>query len=310
MSTMWFAFEVTERCNLDCEFCYNVWLEKNTVAHSELSLNNIEKVLCNISKAPGAMGVTVTGGEPLLRGDIPEIVRLCSRAGLKVALATNGTLLTRKVINELTGSGVQHFDIGFTDPSEETRLGLTAAVKSGCTVTASICVHNNNYERTGILTEIAAALGADAISLNRFVPTGRGKHHLQSLQLNNKNLLTALELANSTAITAGIYIYTGIPVEPCIASSTEFPGIVFSTCQCGRTKWAINPSGNLRTCEQNTEVLGNLLKNSFTEIISRNAGTIKKFREWRQSEKCFPCTLPGDCRGGCRFAIRTSAHAL
>lgn len=302
---MWFAFEVTEMCNLDCEFCYNVWLEKETPAHRELSLCEIEKVLRNISEAPGAMGVTVTGGEPLLRGDIPDIVRLCSKAGLKVALATNGTLLTRRVINELVGSGVQHFDIGFTNPSEETRLGLTAAVKSGCTVTASICLHNNNYKRTGILTEIAAALGADAVSLNRFIPTGRGRHHSQGLHLNNEDLLTALGLANNTAITAGIYIYTGIPVEPCIASATKFPGIVFSTCQCGQAKWAIDPHGNLRTCEQNAEVLGSLLKNTFTEIINRNAGTIEKFREWRQSENCFPCTLPGDCTGGCRFANST-----
>lgn len=299
---MWFAFEVTERCNLDCEFCYNVWLEKETPVHRELSLNEIEKVLCNISKAPGATGVTVTGGEPLLRSDVPEIVKLIKKSGLKVALATNGTLLTKDIIEKLIASGLEHFDIGFTDPATETRLALAAAAKTGCTVTASICLHNNNYKRAGILTEVAAAMGADAIALNRFVPTGRGRLHSRNLHLNNKDLLTALKLADKAATTAGIYIYTGIPVEPCVASSAGFPGIVFSTCQCGQTKWAIDPQGNLRTCEQNKEILGSLLENTFTEIVNRNAGVIKEFREWRQSDSCTGCTLPGDCRGGCRFA--------
>ncbi len=293
-------------------FCYNVWLENGRKERSELSLNEIEKILHNISKASGAMGVTFTGGEPLLRSDLHGMVRMCRKFGMKAALATNGSLLTEKLINNLIESGIQHFDIGFTEPATETRLALAAAAKSGCTVTASICIHRNNYERTGILCELAAVLGADAVALNRFIPTGRGKQHSQDLQLSNEDLLTALKHAGRAAATAGIYIYTGIPVEPCIASSTEFPGIVFSTCQCGESKWAIDPNGNLRTCEQNREILGNLLENTFTEIVNRNAGVIKEFREWRRSENCFPCTLPGDCRGGCRFAnsTKTSAHAL
>lgn len=298
---MWFAFEVTERCNLTCEFCYNVWLGNDRHIQAELSLNEIEKILHNISEVPGALGVTITGGEPLLRSDVGEIVRLCSRSGLKAALATNGTLLTEEIIDDLIANGLEHFDIGFTDSTTETRLALAAVAKSGCTVTASVCIHKNNYKRAGILTEIAAALGADAVALNRFVPTGRGSFHSQSLQLNSEDLRTALELANSAAATAGIYTYTGIPVEPCIASGNEFPGIVFSTCQCGQTKWAIDPRGNLRTCEQNTEVLGNLLESSFTEILENRTEEIIKFREWRRSDNCSLCTLSGDCKGGCRF---------
>lgn len=282
-------------------FCYNVWLENDEQGKPELTFNEIEKILHNISKAPGATGVTFTGGEPLLRSDLPEIVRICRESGMKAAIATNGTLLTEKLISNLTESGVQHFDIGFTEPAAETRLALAAAAKSGCTVTASICIHKNNYERTGILCEMAAVLGADAVALNRFIPTGRGKHHSRNLQLRNEDILTALKLADQAAATAGIYTYTGIPVEPCIASSTEFPGIVFSTCQCGESKWAIDPYGNLRTCEQNREILGNLLENSFTEIAENSAEEISRFRAWKPSEDCLSCMLHGNCRGGCRF---------
>lgn len=278
-----------------------MWLENGKQERSELSLDEIEKILNNISKASGVMGVTFTGGEPLLRSDIHEIISVCRQSGMKAALATNGTLLTEKLINSLVESGIEHFDIGFTEPATKTRLALAAAAKTGCTTTASICIHENNYERTGILCELAAVLGADAVALNRFIPTGRGKHHSQNLQLKNEDLLAALKHADRAAAAAGIYIYTGIPVEPCIASSTKFPGIVFSTCQCGESKWAIDSLGNLRTCEQNREILGNLLKNTFTEIAGNSSEEISKFRMWRPREECFPCTLPGNCRGGCRF---------
>ncbi len=278
-----------------------MWLENDKQEESGLSLDEIEKILHHISTASGVMGVTFTGGEPLLRSDLHKIVRMCRQSGMKAALATNGTLLTEKAVYSLMESGIEHFDIGFTDPTTKTRLALAAAAKSGCTVTASICIHKNNYERTGILCELASVLGADAVALNRFVPTGRGKRHSQDLRLSNEDLLTALKHADRAAVAAGIYIYTGIPVEPCIASSTEFPDIVFSTCQCGESKWAIDPSGNLRTCEQNREILGNLLEKTFTEITESKTDKIHLFRQWRPSKTCNPCTLPGNCRGGCRF---------
>ncbi len=278
-----------------------MWLEKHVQKKPELSLSEIKKILMNISNTNGAIGVTFTGGEPLLRDDLPEIVRICRQSGMKAAIATNGTLLTKKLVRDLVKSGIEHFDIGFSEPSTETRLALAFAAKSGCTVTASICIHKNNYERTGILCELASVLGADAIALNRFIATGRGKQHLQNLQLSNENLRTALKLADKAAVSAGLYIYAGLPIEPCIASNTEFPAIVFSTCQCGESKWAIDSQGYLRTCEQNVNLLGNLLTSPFSEILKVKKMEIHQFKQKKHSDKCFDCSLPQKCNGGCRF---------
>jgi radical SAM protein with 4Fe4S-binding SPASM domain len=218
-------------------------------------------------------------------------------------LSTNGTLLNSRKVSELVAGGVQHFDIGFTDPSIETRLALTAAAKAGCSVTACICLHRSNHTRIGVLSSLAAALGADSIAINRFVPTGRGKQNREHLVPDTMNLLSALAMANETAIASGIHIYTGIPIEPCIASNAEFPGISFSTCQCGETKWAIDPRGNLRTCEQNKNTLGNLLETPFEDILNRNTAEMQKFRQWRPSTVCKSCDRSNGCIGGCRFQI-------
>ena len=279
-----------------------MWHESASEAQQDLSLSKIEKILNNISEVHDTKGVTFTGGEPLLRDDLPEIVRFCRLKGLKAALSTNGTLLSRGKVAELTASGIQHFDIGFTNPSHETRMAVTEAARSDCTVTASICLHGRNYRRIGVICEIAAALGADAIALNRFIPTGNGARNSSDLEIEIEELLHALEMANQTALKSGAYIYTGIPVEPCIASAREFPGIVFSTCQCGHSKMAIDPGGNLRTCEQSKKILGNLLKNSLSELLQRNSSEISQFRKWRPSINCRQCEWKSSCNGGCRFA--------
>lgn len=286
---------------MNCSFCYNVWRKDSSQIPRDLPLDSIETILQNLSNTPGVEGVTLTGGEPLLRKDISHIVAICRREGLKAAIASNGALLSRSKINELIESGIQHFDIGFTEPSHDTRIAMTEAARSGCTVTASICLHNSNYRRIGALTEMAAALGADAIALNKFIPTGMGARNSSYLEIGIEDLLYALEMANQTALRSGVYIYTGIPVEPCIASSREFPEIVFSTCQCGHSKWAIDPRGNLRTCEQNGKKLGNLLEYSFRELLERNSTEISKFRKWKPSENCILCDWRKDCHGGCRF---------
>jgi radical SAM protein with 4Fe4S-binding SPASM domain len=148
----------------------------------------------------------------------------------------------------------------------------------------------------------AAVMGADAVALNRFLPTGRGRINQNGLCLKRQDLVTALELADKATAEAGIFVYTGIPVEPCTAQWELFPEIAFSTCHCGDVKWTIDPGGNLRTCEQNPEILGNLLENSFNEIVENLNSGIDSFRQWRNSEGYFNCSLPEECSGGCRFA--------
>ena len=240
----------------------------------ELSLEEIRLLATELGEIQALRGITLTGGEPLLRTDIADIVKAFSTIGISTAVATNGTLLTRDLALQLVDSGVEHFDIGFTDPSHETVMAMTHAVRTAATVTASLCIHSGNYERTGVRVRTAAALGADSVCLNRFVPTGRGRKNRCSLSLSNEELYQALELAQKAAESCPVHMYTGIPVEP----DRDFPSIEFSTCRCGETKWAIDPAGNLRTCEQNHRSLGNLMDTTFEELLEVHSREIDQFR--------------------------------
>lgn len=196
-------------------------------------------------------------------------------------------MLTPDRARSLAASGVSHFDIGFTDPSHETVMAVTHGVRTGASVTASVCLHRGSCLRTGLRVRTASALGADAVCLNRFVPTGRGGLNETRLLPGNDELLLALRQAQEAAEHCPVHIYTGIPMEPGQAGSGDFPGIEFTSCSCGDAKWAIGPSGNLRTCEQSGTFLGNLLEMTFAEALERHS---KEIREFRRTAK-----------DGCRF---------
>jgi MoaA/NifB/PqqE/SkfB family radical SAM enzyme len=86
------AHEVTKECNLKCTFC-TYWRERRV---SELDLEEIKGIIRQ-AKELGVCMYCVTGGEPLLRDDIAEIVRYASRENMITSLVTNGILLADRI---------------------------------------------------------------------------------------------------------------------------------------------------------------------------------------------------------------------
>lgn len=249
-----------------------------------------------LTDAPGS-GVTLTGGEPLLRPDLSEIAATATELGFTVAVATNGTLLTSSIARALRGSGVRHFDIGIETPFPEVSEGIAAACSTGASVTLSLCITSGNACSAPEVVRLAAALGADTVCLNRFVPTGRTTDagHLPS----RTEIVEAFRKAGRMGAELSIPVYAGVPLEPC-----EFPdvgeyGIINTACHCGEGKWAIGPDGWLRTCEQSPVLLGSLLTGRFSEL--RESAAVKGFREAGPLRGCNRCECFRGCAGGCRF---------
>src|ERR1035437_5067241 len=77
-----FVFEVTQQCNHDCPHCYNAWKNPRPYPMGQLDTAGALDILTRMIDQTGATLVTLTGGEPMLRGDIYEIVDfLASDAG-------------------------------------------------------------------------------------------------------------------------------------------------------------------------------------------------------------------------------------
>ncbi len=114
--------ELTQRCNLRCPVCFMAADGNQSAIDTDLSLAVIEEQLRSILEQSGPdTSIQLTGGEPTVRADLPEIVRLCRKIGFSaIEINTNGVVISRKpaFLQELIDAGItgiyMQFD-GLTD---------------------------------------------------------------------------------------------------------------------------------------------------------------------------------------------------
>lgn len=118
---------VTQNCNLNCPYCHK---EGNLETKNELSLDEINNIMKE-SKKIGIKKIKITGGEPLLRKDIVDIVRIAKENNFEdISLVTNGILL-HKYAKELKKAGLNRVNIGCDSPSSNILLKNIKNIKKG-----------------------------------------------------------------------------------------------------------------------------------------------------------------------------------
>ncbi|MBU7015753.1 MAG: GTP 3',8-cyclase MoaA [Theionarchaea archaeon] len=113
---------VTQRCNLHCFYCHN---EGELSSHEEMRVDQIE-ALARVASSLGIRKTKLTGGEPLMRHDIEEIVAALTPWMDDVSLTTNGTLLAEKAHN-LAEAGLNRVNISIDSLNEQTYQKITGA---------------------------------------------------------------------------------------------------------------------------------------------------------------------------------------
>ena len=87
------SWNLTQRCNLRCEHCY---IDASAAMPGELSTDEALRVLDEIAEVNRELILILTGGEPLLRADLDQLVARAAQLGMTVVLGTNGALLTAR----------------------------------------------------------------------------------------------------------------------------------------------------------------------------------------------------------------------
>ena len=96
------SWNTTNRCNLKCSHCYRDAGEKN---EKELTTKEAKLLIDQVVKA-GFKIMIFSGGEPLMRDDIFELISYASKVGLRPVLGTNGTLISEKIVKKLKDAGI------------------------------------------------------------------------------------------------------------------------------------------------------------------------------------------------------------
>lgn len=118
-----FRISVTQRCNLRCSYCHK---EGQLCSSNEMAPSEIARI-ARIAGELGARNVKLTGGEPLVREDIVEIVRLLhtERSIQEISMVTNGTLLTGSLASSLKQNGLMRMNINIPSVEKDTYRRLT-----------------------------------------------------------------------------------------------------------------------------------------------------------------------------------------
>jgi PqqA peptide cyclase len=168
--------ELTHRCPLACPYCSNpVNLER---ASSELSEADWRRVLAEAA-ALGVLQVHFSGGEPMVRRELPALVGAANGLRLYSNLITSGTLGGAREIEALAAAGLKHVQLSFQDVApdnadriagfagaHERKTRFAAAVRAaGLPLTLNMVVHRQNLERVPAMIEMAHTLGARRVEI-------------------------------------------------------------------------------------------------------------------------------------------------
>ena len=180
------AWEVTRNCNLNCVHC-RAGSEKGPYP-DELDTAKCLEVLEQIGRV-GSPIVILTGGEPLLRNDIFRLAEHGTQIGLRMVMATNGTLLGPGVVEKIKASGIKRVSISLDGADEHQHdqfrrvpgafkkaiEGIQFLKKGNVEFQINTTVTRHNIHNIKDILDMAAGLGAVAHHLFLLVPTGRAR---------------------------------------------------------------------------------------------------------------------------------------
>jgi len=310
-----FVFEVTQRCNHDCPHCYNAW--KNPIGYPAGELGTAETLamLGKMLDETGATLVSLSGGEPMLRGDIHEIVDFLGGRGATVNLITNGSLLDEAAIARLSPEKISIFELPLLSSEREIHDRLSGREGAFDDVTMAIadlkaarqrivCVFvatRLNLPTWREAAEVAIALGADGIMFNRFNPGGRGRENIELLQAPPEEVAAALDVAQEISREYDFPISCSITMPPCLFEHVRWPRLSFGFCAAGteRAYYTVDPLGNVRPCNHSGLILGNLRERGFWELA--DSAAMADFMAARPAF-CAGCRMEDQCLGGCKAA--------
>ncbi|MDP2935880.1 MAG: radical SAM protein, partial [Dehalococcoidia bacterium] len=178
-------WEVTEGCNLRCIHCRAIAAPVRNP--EELSTEEALALVDDIVSLAKPI-LVISGGEPLYRPDVYQIASHATARGLRVALATNGTLVTPEVARRLKDSGVMRVSVSLDGANEETHDEFRAipgsfrrALKGighlkdvGMSVQVNTTITRHNYKEAPQIMQLALKLGMDALHVFLLVPVGCG----------------------------------------------------------------------------------------------------------------------------------------
>lgn len=327
------VWNFTKQCNLRCKHCYENAGPKP--APDELTTEEAKHAIDEFAAA-GVVALAFSGGEPLARKDFFEVARYAADKGFYVSVASNGTLITKRVAQKMKEAGIQYVEIsldGFEKTHDEFRgiqgawkravEGIKSCVETGLyTCVATTATHYNLNEIPKLAEFIEKDLHVKRFIVFNFVPVSRGKEiadqdltpkereelldFLYSKLVDKSSKLEVLSTAPQYAVTSYKFAFgptvathfVNKEVMEALRGKTRSLVEFIGDCGAGRLYCGMEPNGDIEPCVFIPIKVGNIREQSLVNIW-RNSPVLKEIRNRDLFKGCGECEYKYIC-GGCR----------
>jgi radical SAM protein with 4Fe4S-binding SPASM domain len=300
---VWLA---TDACNARCLHCSS---NSSCRSADELTTSEAFRLIDQLCTS-GVVDLAVSGGEPLLRKDLFDVIRHARTQGLSVGVGSNGSTLTARSAALLAELGVNRYQVSLDGlaqshdtlrkwPGLFQRVLRTIELARAAGLRTHVCctINRLNFAELEDFAAVAATLGIRRINWSRYVPTGRGTDWLDLTDTEWHEAIRLCVLLRDRyegQIEMVTHLAQQILVDPQVAGMPGFIG-----CQAGIGQGCVTANGTVLPCVLLPVPVGNIREKPFGEIW-RTSPTIQALQA-RQGLKgaCGSCFFKDRC-GGCR----------
>lgn len=304
------SWMTTNRCNLSCSHCYQ---DAGSKKEKELTTEEGKKLIDEIARA-GFKIMIFSGGEPLMRPDIFELVSYASEKGLRPVFGTNGMLITKETAKRLKDCGAMAMGISLDSLDEKkhnafrghpeafirTMEGIKNCVEAGLPFQIHTTIMDWNKDEILEIVDFAEKNKAIAEYVFFLIPVGRGvflEKNAVEVDEYEKLLCSLMEKQKTISI----------PIKPTCAPQftrvakqlgVEMDKRFTRGCLAGLTYCIISPQGKVRPCAYMVEEAGDVRERPFDEIW-KDSPLFQILRTTDYKGVCGRCDYKDKC-GGCR----------
>ncbi len=321
----WIAWEITRRCNLKCVHCRSS-SELEAKEHPDFSYEEATRILDDIAGYAKPV-VVLSGGEPLLRDDVFAIAAYGTEKGLRMCLATNGTLVTPSICAKIKRTGIKMVSLSLDGAIAEVHDNFRCQPgafdntiraaglfrEHGIPFLINSSFTKRNQAMIPEVFKLARSLGATAWYMFMIVPTGRGEDIMEELisREDYEELLKwhfEMEKEEHDILvrpTCAPHYYR-VVLQEAKKQGEKFERrtLKFSTggakgCLAGQLICLIDVDGNVLPCSYFPKAAGNIRSQSLKDIWE-NSELFREMRDYsRYKGRCGSCEYVNVC-GGCR----------
>jgi radical SAM protein with 4Fe4S-binding SPASM domain len=303
---------LTFRCQNNCIHCYAGGPHETP----EMTTQQWKQAIDRLSSI-GVFILTFTGGEPTLRGDLPELLLYAQNKGMVTGLITNGRNLKDKAyVDALEKAGLDFVQVTLESHKpevhgamtasagswKETVTGIRNAVNSQIYVTTNTTLSKHNVAGFLDTVDFIKGLGVDAFGCNSLIYSGKANEVSQQFALTIDDLNVLLPKIRDKAQLLGLKFLWYTPTQYCQFDPVQH-GLGVKFCTAALINMCVAPNGDVYPCQSYFESLGNILTDSWSNIWNHPTAKAIRSRAYAP-EKCRDCPQLQVCGGGCPLELQ------